>query len=1042
MNINDKTSANTENNRDASHSKLVDGYKRAFVDSTLDAEPSYTPQFLSNSNGHRVLTEIQRELQDCDSMFMSVAFITKGGITPLKGTLKELEQKNIPGKVLTTDYLTFSDPEALDSLSSLKNLEIRMFRTSDIGFHTKGYLFRKNGDMRIIVGSSNLTQKAITQNYEWNTKVISTSDGQYAKDIEAEFSRVWETSVDYRECREQYASEFNSQKAIRKKLNGLVSELKMADYKVIEPNGMQRDFSLEVERLIRAGQHRALLISATGTGKTYASAFAVRNIFAKALFLKKKVLFVSHREMINVQAQESYSRVLGAGFRMTQLSGSNQDWDKIYSADVLFATMNMMAKDDVREQHFRRDDFSVIILDECHRSGAESYQKIINYFKPEFLLGMSATPERSDGKDVYKQFDHNIACEIRLQTALENNLLCPFHYFGIQDFKVDGQKYDFRNFQHLASESRANYVIERAEYYGYSGDRVKGLIFCSTKREADTLSEIFNHIVKDKNNGGSRCYRTVSLSGSDSESTRRNAISKLVADASKTDDYLDYIFTIDIFNEGVDIPEINQVIMLRPTESAIIFVQQLGRGLRKAADKEFVVVLDFIANYESNYLIPIALSGDRTGNKDNIRRYMIDNEIKGASTIYFDEVSKAKIFSSIDAAQMNRGKLILDAYRNFKNKLGRRPTLLDFDKYGEIDPLRILALMEKSDFRKSCRSSYYGFLVKYDDMTDELNDCENHILEFVSQKFASGKRLNEILMLEVLMDSESCKSAVGNTEALRTTVDNLASDSHEAAARSEVDVIARWKQKMNEEGLPVGKFAEENIISIMTGNFYNVGSSGNRFADCVLIENANGNWRASGILANALKNNSFCSALKEVLEFAKDRFRQTYRSETVFRIGQKYTYEDVFRLLDWQKSEVALNVGGYKYDERTDTYPVFVNYDKSDYINDTIKYEDHFVDQSTLIAISKSNRHIDSKDVRVAVDSGTGKVGMYLFVRKNKDDKEAKEFYYLGRISHRRGGILKEFVMPNTNDVTAVEIEYKLEQPVEKGLYDYLTSSN
>ncbi len=1040
MNINDKISANTENDNETRHSKLVDGYKRAFVDSTFDAEPSYTPQFISNSNGHRVLTEIQRELQDCDSMFMSVAFITKGGITPLKGTLKELEQKNIPGKVLTTDYLTFSDPEALDALSSLKNLQIRMFRASDVGFHTKGYLFRKNGDMRIIIGSSNLTQKAITQNYEWNTKVISTSDGQYAKDMEAEFSRVWESSVDYRECREQYAGEFNSQKAIRKKLNGLVSELRISGSKVIEPNEMQRNFSLEVERLIRSGQHRALLISATGTGKTYASAFAVRNIFAKALFLKKKVLFLSHREMINVQAQESYSSVLGAGFRMAQLSGSNQDWSEIYSADVLFSTMNMMAKDDVREQRFRRDEFSVIILDECHRSGSDSYQKIINYFTPEFLLGMSATPERNDGVDIYKQFDHNIACEIRLQNALENNLLCPFHYFGIQDFAVDEIKSDFRNFRYLTSESRVNYVIERAEYYGYSGDRVKGLIFCSNKREADTLSSIFNNTIKDKHNGGSRCYRTVALSGSDSEPVRRNAIAKLVADASKTDDYLDYIFTIDIFNEGVDIPEINQVIMLRPTESAIIFVQQLGRGLRKAVDKEFVVVLDFIANYESNYLIPIALSGDRTGNKDNIRRYMMDNEIKGASTIYFDEVSKAKIFNAIDKAQMNAGKLILEAYRNFKNKLGRRPTLLDFDKYGEIDPLRILALMEKTDFKKIGRSSYYGFLVKYDDMPDELSDYENHILEFVSQKFASGKRLNEILMLEALMDSVAVEFECGHLGAESSNVDKAEVGKSDLSG-ADADVITNWRQRMQEEGLPVGKFSEENIISIMTGNFYNVGSSGKRFANCVLIENKTGHWRIADSFLKALKNNSFRVAMKEVLEFAKNRFNQAYRGETVFRIGQKYTYEDVFRLLDWNKNEVSLNVGGYKYDERTDTYPVFVNYDKSEDINDTIKYEDHFVDQSTIVAISKSNRHIDSKDVRVAAESASGKVGMHLFVRKNKDDKEAKEFYYLGRIYHRAGGVLKEFVMPNTKDVTAVEIEYKLEQPVEKGLYDYLTAN-
>lgn len=228
---------------------------------------------------------------------------------------------------------------------------------------------------------------------------------------------------------------------------------------------------------------------------------------------------------------------------------------------------------------------------------------------------MSASPDRTDGFDVYSLFDHNIACEIRLQTALENDLLCPFHYFGIQDLKVNGGQVDVGDFKDLTSEERVKNIIDVAEYYGYSGDRVRGLVFCSGTDEAQALSALFNSI--DKKNSG-RKYRTVALTGKDSEAVRRKAVEMLAADSADEDEILDYIFTVDIFNEGVDIPEINQVIMLRPTESAIIFVQQLGRGLRKAKGKEYVVVLDFIANYDNNYLIPIALSGDRTGNKDNI----------------------------------------------------------------------------------------------------------------------------------------------------------------------------------------------------------------------------------------------------------------------------------------------------------------------------------------------------------------------------------------------------------------------------------------
>lgn len=989
------------------NSKLVDGYKRAFIDSSVNAEPAFTPQFISNANGNKVLTEIEGELRECSSMLMSVAFITKGGITPLQGVLKELEAKNVPGKILTTDYLMFSDPAALDTLAGLKNLEVRMFRTDSIGFHTKGYLFHNGDDIRIIVGSSNLTQNAITRNFEWNTKVIATAEGQYAKDIENEFNNVWDSSVDYTQYREEYTRQFQESRVQKAALNKIVSKLDLSYSRVIEPNTMQSEFMAEVRRLILSGQKRALLVSATGTGKTYASAFAVREMFAGNLVAKKKVLFMSHREMINVQAERSYRTVMGNAFRTAQLSGNSQDMSVIKSADMVFATMNMMAKDEFRARNFTPDEFSVIILDECHRSGSESYQKIIDYFKPQFLLGMSASPDRTDGFDVYSLFDHNIACEIRLQTALENDLLCPFHYFGIQDLKVNGSQVDVNDFNDLTSGERVKNIIDVAEYYGFSGERVKGLVFCSRRSEAETLSAMFNCI--DKKNSG-RKYRTVALTGSDSEAARRKAVEMLAADSGEI---LDYIFTVDIFNEGVDIPEINQVIMLRPTESAIIFVQQLGRGLRKAKGKEYVVVLDFIANYDNNYLIPIALSGDRTGNKDNIRRYLIagNNVIKGASTIYFDAVTRKRIFESIDAARINTKKIIIDSYRQFKVKLGRRPTLIDFDKYGEMDPLRIISYMDGA-FRNQKMASYHGFLVAFDDLAETLSQEENHILEFVTQKYASGKRLNEVLMLEVL-----------------------------SAASPDADVVAMWERSMLDNGLHCGEHAVRNVIGQMTGEYYDCGSAGKRFRDCVLMEEQEGAYRVSAMMRSALANPDFRSALAEVLDFARGRYEACYKSDSEFVVGKKYTYEDVFRLLNWKKNEVALNVGGYKFDAETKTYPVFVNYDKSLEINDTIRYEDRFVDPSTLVAISKSKRSLVSSDVRMAADSERNGVEMYLFVRKNKDDKESKEFYYLGRIHHEPDGLLEEFVMPNT-DVSAVEIEYKLKTPVEKNLYDYLTSEN
>lgn len=293
--------------------------------------------------------------------------------------------------------------------------------------------------------------------------------------------------------------------------------------------------------------------------------------------------------------------------------------------------------------------FYLTQADEVHRAGAKSYKTIIDYFQPKFLLGMSATPERSDGFDIFELFDHNIAYEIRLNDAMKEDLICPFHYFGITELTVEGKIIDDQTqFNHLVSDARVQYIKEKVEFYGYSGSRVKGLVFCSRNEEAQNLSKKFNDIG----------YRTVALSGASSQEERAEAVQRLGQD--ENEGALDYIFTVDIFNEGVDIPEINQVVMLRPTKSAIIFVQQLGRGLRKVFGKEYVVVLDFIGNYDNNYLIPIALSGDQSYNKDNIRRYVAESNriIYGCSTINFDKITRERIYKSIDHADFNDLKII------------------------------------------------------------------------------------------------------------------------------------------------------------------------------------------------------------------------------------------------------------------------------------------------------------------------------------------------------------------------------------------------
>ena len=445
------------------------------------------------------------------------------------------------------------------------------------------------------------------------------------------------------------------------------------------------------------GVDKALLISATGTGKTYASAFAMRELGFK------RVLFLVHRNQIAKQAKASFERVFGSRIKTGLVSGIKHD----YEADFVFATVQTLSKQENLEK-FPRDYFDACIYDEAHHTSAGSYKRVMDYFTPEFTLGMTATPDKRDdnieGRNIYEIFDHNIAYEIRLQQAMDEDLLCPFHYFGITDLAMisdegNSKEEQLENFRYLTSDDRVKYVMEQAAYFGYSGDRVKGLIFCSRIDEARELSRKFN----------AHGLRTVALSGADSEDARAEAIERLTMDIeSEEDDYLDYIITVDILSEGTDIVEVNQVIMLRPTQSPIVFIQQLGRGLRKASEKEYVVILDFIGNYKNNFMIPIALSGDRSYNKDNIRRYLLEGGrvIPGASTIHFDEVSRKRIFAAVDNANFSDIKLIKQNYTNLKNKLGRIPKLKDFDDYGEMDVLRI--------FDNNSLGSYYKFLVKYE----------------------------------------------------------------------------------------------------------------------------------------------------------------------------------------------------------------------------------------------------------------------------------------------------------------------------------------
>lgn len=933
----------------------------------METQHGFQPRLIYNNYKEHIKVSHELELlfKSCDSFELSVAFIADSGLAALKECFDYLRNHHIPGKIITSTYLGFNAPSMFKKLLKYNNIEIKIFEGK--GFHPKGYIFHKDKQTDIMIGSSNLTQSALAENQEWNLFFSSNTQKDIVLKVEEEFDKQWKQSISLtEEWIEKYQKVYV--KPVRHETIKISKEIK--------PNYMQKNALESLDNLRNNNKDKALLISATGTGKTYLAAFDVKAVHPK------RMLFVVHRRSIALKAMETFKTII-KDKSMGLFSGDTKD----INCDYVFSTIQTIYKSENR-QLFSKEEFDYIIIDEVHKAGANSYQELVNYFKPQFLLGMSATPERSDNFDIYKMFDYNIAYEIRLQQAMEYDLLCPFHYYGITDMTIDDHVIDDKSdFNLLVDEKRVDYVIDKINDYGYSGDRVHGLIFVSRKEEAHRISEMFNQ----------RGFNTCALTGEASEKQRQEAMDSL---ESNEDGSLDYIFTVDIFNEGIDIPKVNQVVMLRPTQSSIIFIQQLGRGLRKNNEKDYVVVIDFIGNYEKNFFIPIALSGNTNFNKDNLRRFVSEGNliIPGASTIQFDEISKKRIFNAIDLARFNDIKYIKDSYKDLKAKIGKIPELEDFEKYGAIDVQRI--------FQNKSLGSYHEFLKKYEkDYKVTFSKQEEDYLKFISTKLSSGKRVQEL-------------------ETIRLAIEKKA------------NLMNYLKKEMqNTYNIIIPDIGYETIQNILTQNFA-TGTGKDTYKDITIIDEHN---NISSNFSKLLVNNEFKRQIIEVIDYAINQYKKEYSErykDTDLCLYKKYTYEDVCQLLNWEKSLVPLNIGGYKYDEHTNTLPVFINYDKDENISDTIKYTDHFIDSQALVAMSKSKMKLNSKGMEIFNKTKERNTFIHIFVRKNKDDKVSKEFYYLGQ-----GNIIDIKQETMANDVPVCEILYQLDQPVRKDIYDYIVNN-
>ncbi len=963
--------------------QLISSLTSGFINHASPSLTAYRPSLvLNNPPQSKVIHTLNREIATCTSFEFSVAFITTSGIMMLLQSLYEAQERGVRGKILTSDYLGFTEPAALRLLTeNLRDIEVRIYR--DDPFHAKGYLFHhREGYSSMIIGSSNITETALATNREWNIRMVSLEEGEILRSTKAEFASAWEQSHEVSEALIIQYEIFREQMRQKRSRTPSVlpqeipeEETEYFNEKQIRANIMQREALGALGQLRERGEKKAILISATGSGKTFLSAFDVRR------YAPRKFLFIVHRERIARESMHKFRQIIGSSISASLLGGGNR-YDP--SAVYTFAMIQSLSRDETL-QSFARDEFDYIVVDEVHRAGAPSYEKVLAYFTPSFLLGMTATPERTDGYDIYRLFDHNIAYEIRLNQALEADLLCPFHYYGISDLAVDEQQYeDLASFSRLDGDEQVTIIREAIDRYTVPGIRRRGLIFVSRNEFAESLSEKLNL----------SGLSTLALSGADSDEKRNRAFDRLEKGE------LEYLLAVDILNEGIDIPSLNQIIMLRPTQSAIIFVQQMGRGLRKARGKKFLTVIDFIGNYRNNYLIPIALFGETSYKKDTLRKLISTGSlgIHGVSTVNFDRISKERIYSAINAASFRTLKLLKEEYTRVKSKLGHSPCMMDFIHHGAISPLLFL------EYSKN----YYAFRQKVEKPVPmELSDIHLRSLNFLSHVIAPGIRPYEAIIIELLMRSSSPLT-------YRLFADTL---------------LQRYRITFSTE-------AFESSVRILTNQFY-PDAMKKSYGQLSYCETHAEGLTISRRFRELLGNPSYRAEVLDILAVGTYEYENEIlakHTEGDLILHRKYSREDVCRLLNWTRDEHA-TMYGYKVHRETMTCPIFVTYHKrTEEIDPSIDYEDHFISPEEFAWETRTRVRLDSREPK-AIRNEEGQMSKHLFVQKNND--EGSTFYYMGEIDFISN---TERTKKNGKgqDLPVVAMRFSLHHPVPPDLYEYI----
>lgn len=672
--------------------------------------------------------QLINSLKQADSVDIVVSFLMESGVRMLLGELDNALKRGAKIRILTGNYLGITQPSALYLIKHKlgEQVDLRFYNEKNRSFHPKSYMFHYKEYSTIYIGSSNISRSALTSGIEWNYRFSSKTDTQNYEKFYNTFVDLFENHsvvIDDDELK-RYSKNWH-RPAVSKDLDryDLQDSKTLNNIVLFEPRGVQIEALCSLENTRAEGARRALVQAATGVGKTYLAAFDSKKY--------ERVLFVAHREEILKQAAESFKNVRNSddyGF----FDGESKCTDK----SVIFASVATLGRNEyLNNKYFASDYFNYIVIDEFHHAINDQYQRIVNYFNPQFLLGLTATPERMDGRNIYEICDYNVPYEISLKEAINKGMLVPFHYYGIFD-DTDYSKLHIVRGRYDEKELNETYIgnVHRYEliykYYCKYGSR-QALGFCCSKEHAREMAKEFS-------SRGIPSVAVFSDASGEYTEKRNVAIQKLKNGEIRV------IFSVDMFNEGVDITSVDMVMFLRPTESPIVFLQQLGRGLRKCRGKEFLNVLDFIGNYEKAGRVRFLLEGKSSTHGEVY--HPSDRLLFPDDCLVDFDMKLIDLFAKMDRKHLKLRDQVINEYFRVKEFLGKRPSRLDLFTYMD-DNIYETAIRHSKDnpFKK-----YLEFL----NDIGELNQIEEEFYKGIGREFISlleNTNMSKVYKMPVLM---------------------------------------------------------------------------------------------------------------------------------------------------------------------------------------------------------------------------------------------------------------------------------------------------